>query len=365
MPPNPEKIEILRAVQRSAGDKRKILLTVYGLLLFVPLALLVVATFRSLVLDAAFWSECQATFLRPVGATVSFLSEAFSRGQWAVMGGFFFALWLVATLVASFFGLAVTRMAAIELTCDRRADVSEAIQFARSHWHWAFLTPACLLMGGLLLTGLAAACFSLGRISEYLLVIGVPLALVFSIGAVVLLIGLWSGGILAWSTIATEWSDAFDAITRVYGYSFTHSYRLLLYRAGGLLAWLGAVLTRTIRAGLVVGVCYAALLIGLGHAGANSLIDSVLLEAPTGIPFPRTVAAWTLLGCATVFLTMFLARLLVFRIVLRQAIYLLLRHRIDRVPLDSIDGYRPDDSDFDPTAQGFELIEVEEEIPAE
>ena len=50
---------------------------------------------------------------------------------------------------------------------------------------------------------------------------------------------------------------------------------------------------------------------------------------------------------------------------LRQAIYLLLRLRVDKVPLDNIDGYRPDDSDYDPTAQGFELVEVEEEIPAE
>ena len=40
----------------------------------------------------------------------------------------------------------------------------------------------------------------------------------------------------------------------------------------------------------------------------------------------------------------------------------LLRLRVDRVPMDNIDGYRPDDSDYDPTAQGFELLEVEEEI---
>ncbi|MDH3592055.1 MAG: hypothetical protein OER88_09260, partial [Planctomycetota bacterium] len=217
----------------------------------------------------------------------------------------------------------------------------------------------------LLLVALAAGAFSLGRISEYMVVISAPIALILAIGAVVLLIGLWAGGMLAWSTIATEWSDAFDAITRVYGYSFTHSYRLLLYRAGGLLAWLGAVVTRSLRAGLVLGLFYAALLLGLGQHGAHDLVDAVLLEQPGGTPFPRTIAAWTLLGCATVFLTMFLARLLVFRVVLRQAIYLLLRHRIDRVPLDNIDGYRPDDSDFDPTAQGFELVEVEEELPAE
>ena len=80
---------------------------------------------------------------------------------------------------------------------------------------------------------------------------------------------------------------------------------------------------------------------------------------------PQTLAAWALAACVAVFLSLQVARLAVLRSALYQGMYLMLRRRIDRVPMDSIDGYRPDDSSFDPTAQGFLLFEVEEELPTE
>ena len=174
-----------------------------------------------------------------------------------------------------------------------------------------------------------------------------------------------AGGILAWPAISTEWSDAFDAVTRVYGYSFAHAYRLLMYRTGALLAFFGAVASRGLRALLVLCGFYVVLRVGLGADKTQVLLDTVLLEPPQGLPLPETLAGWTLLACASVYFTLLVARLLVFRLVLHQSIYLLLRLRMDKVPLDNIDGYRPDDSDFDPTAQGFELVEVEEELSAE
>ena len=127
----------------------------------------------------------------------------------------------------------------------------------------------------------------------------------------------------------------------------------------------GAVLTRAFRALVVVGSFYLVLRIGLGAEKTGQLLDIVLLEPPQGLPLPQTLAGWALLLCAAIFLTITVARLLVFRLILQQLIYLLLRMRIDKVPLDNIDGYRPDDSDYDPTAQGFELVEVEEELPTE
>ena len=357
-------LELLRSARRAAWDQRKVFLALYGLLLLVPLALCIVALGRWALFDGL-GTELQVTFLRPIAATTDFFQGAFATGSWGLMGAVLLGIWVVSMLVGSFFGLAVTRMAAIELTCERRADVGEALRFARSHWHWGFLTPAGLLFGALLLVGLAAAALTLGRVSEFLLVVAAPVAFVLVVTAVILLVGLLAGGMLAWPTIATEWSDAFDAITRVYGYSFAHSYRVLLYRAGAGIALLGAVCTRGLRAALVLAGFYLALLVGFGQQRTADLLNAVLLEPAQGLPFPQTVAGWTLLACGAVFLTLLLARLLVFHLVLRQVIYLLLRHRIDKVPLNSIDGYRPDDSAYDPTAQGFELVEVEEEIRAE
>ncbi|MHC4548931.1 MAG: hypothetical protein ACYTEZ_09145 [Planctomycetota bacterium] len=357
-------LEVLRRARRSAGDQRKVFLALYGLLLLVPLLFAIVAAGRSL-LFAGFGRELQVTFLRPVAATTDLFEAALAEGRWGLMVAVLLCGWVAGAVVGSFFGLAVTRMAAIELTCERRAEVKEALRFARSHWHWAFLTPFCLLFGAVVLFAMAAGVMTLGRITDYFLVVAAPAAFVFSLTGVVLLLGLMSGGLLAWPTIATEWSDAFDAITRVYGYSFTHAYRVLLYRAGAGLTLLGAVCSRGFRAALVLGGFYLALLVGFGGERTRALLTAVILEPAQGLPFPQTLAGWTIVACVAIYLTLLLARLLVFRLVTRQAVYLLLRLQIDRVPFENIDGYRPDDSAYDPTAQGFELVEVEEEIPAE
>jgi hypothetical protein len=359
-----EVLELLRKIQRSAGDQRKIFLALYGILLFVPLALVVVALGRA-SLSGGLGAELEACFLRPVAATFGFFSAAFEAGRWGLMAATVLGLWFVAVAAGSFFGLAITRMAAIELTCERRAEVREALSFARRHFLWAFVAPAGLLLAAILLLGLAALAFSLGRASETLLAVAAPAALVLCLAAVVLVVGLVAGGVLAWPTIATEWSDAFDAITRVYGYSFSHSHRVLLYRVGAGLVLAGAALARGVRAAFGLLCLYLALMVGFGLERSKELVDAVLKEPAAGSPFPRTVAAWTLVACVAVLLTLAVARLAVYRIVLQQAVYLLLRLRIDRVPLHAIDGYRPDDSAYDPIAQGFELVEVEGEIPTE
>ncbi len=359
-----EVLELLRHIRRSAGDQRKVFLALYGLLLFVPLSLVVVALGRW-SLSHALGAELEAVFLRPVAATRGFFGAALDAGRWGLLSGILLGLWFAAVAVGSFFGLAITRMAAIELTCERRAEVKEALGFARRHVLWAFLTPSGLLLAALALLGVAGLVLSLGRISELLLVVAAPLALVLCLVAVLLVVGLVAGGILAWPTIATEWSDAFDAITRVYGYSFSHSHRVFLYRLGAGLVLLGAVLARGVRAAFALLCFYLAFVVGLGLDRSKDLVTSVLEEPAAGSPFPRTVAAWTLVACVAVLLTLAVARLLVYRSVLQQAVYLLLRLRIDKVPLGNIDGYRPDDSAYDPIAQGFELVEVEEEIPAE
>ena len=362
-----EFMELMRVTRRSAGDMRKIFLSLYGLLLIVPLTLLIVAAGRAALPSpfGTFGEEALGTFLRPVQATGGFFAGAFDGGHWGLMAAAVLSTWLVITLIGSFFGLAVTRMAAVEITCDRRAEVSEAIAFARGHWHWGFLTPAGLVFGAVVLLAVGAGLLSLGQISSYLLIVTAPAALVLVMGAIGLVLGLMAGGMLAWPAIATEWSDAFDAVTRVYGYSFAQAYRLFLYRVGGFLVLLFTMATRGFRAVLSLAAFFLVLRIGLGREKTWDLLGAVLLEQPQALPLPQTLAAWTLLACAAIFLSMMLARLLVFRLVLRQSIYLLLRFSVDKVPLDNIDGYRPDDSDYDPTAQGFELVEVEEELPTE
>ncbi len=357
-------LEMLRVARRAAGDMRKVFLALYGLLIFVPVALLVIAGGHA-ALSGSFTEQIAMTFLRPVQSTFGLFGDAYENGAWGLMAFVLLGIWLVAMTVGSFFGLAITRMAAVEITCQRRADVKEALAFARGHWHWGLLTPAGLVFASIALLALAAAVMALGRVGELFVIVSAPVALVLVVAAIALLVGLLAGGILAWPAISTEWSDAFDAVTRVYGYSFAHAYRLLIYRTGALLAFAGAVASRGVRALLVLCGFYLVLRVGLGADRTQLLLDTVLLEPPQGLPLPETLAGWTLLACVSIYLTLLVARLLVFRLVLHQSIYLMLRLRVDRVPLDNMDGYRPDDADFDPTAQGFELVEVEEELSAE
>ena len=359
-----EPLELLRRVRRCASDQRKTLLALYGMLLLLPLVLFVIACGRTIIFGG-FGAQLAQSFLRPVQAAGEFFFGAWQQGAWAVVGGAVLAIWVAGVLVGSYFGMAVTRMAAVELTCDRRSDLKEALQFARHHWHWGFFTPAGLLFGAIALVGIAAGLFAVGRLFETFLLLAAPVALLLCVGAVILIVGLAAGGMLAWPTIATEWSDAFDAITRVYGYSFTHAPRVMAYRIAVLGMLAAALVMRTVRAAVVLSMLALALRVGLGHEMASDLIDAMMLEPPQGLPLPQTLAGWTLAVCVSVFLSLQVARLAVLRTALYQAMYLLLRRRIDRVPMDSIDGYRPDDSSFDPTAQGFVLFEVEEEIPTE
>ena len=116
--PRVEMLEVLRAARRSASDLRKVLLAI--------------AAGRS-VLFGDFAGELSKTFLRPVLAGGGFFKEALAQGRPGLVVAVLFAFWLAWILVGSFFGLAITRMAAVEITGQRRADVVEARRFARSH----------------------------------------------------------------------------------------------------------------------------------------------------------------------------------------------------------------------------------------
>ena len=66
-----DPLELLRAARRSAADWRKVFLALYGLLLFVPLCLFMVAAGRTL-LWGNFSGELARSFLHPFPAAIGF-----------------------------------------------------------------------------------------------------------------------------------------------------------------------------------------------------------------------------------------------------------------------------------------------------
>ncbi|MCK6455957.1 MAG: hypothetical protein L6Q92_05440 [Phycisphaerae bacterium] len=143
----------------------------------------------------------------------------------------FIPLWLV---VWAYFGGAVCRMAAIEVTRDERMTYRDALGFSRRKFVSflaAPLLPLALAVGiGLLLAvgGLLGAIPGFGTIVAPLFWF---LALVGGFIMALAVVGLAVGWPLMYPTIAVEGSDAFDAVSRSYAYIGERIWRTLFYGA--------------------------------------------------------------------------------------------------------------------------------------
>jgi len=149
-----------------------------------------------------------------------------------------------ALLVWSLLGGAITRVAAVRLGRDERVGLREAVGYAQGKLGSYFGAPVLPLVG---VAFLAVPLVVLGwlmrlDIGLVLAALGWPVVLVIAFLMALLLLGLLFGWPLMWATISTEGSDAFDAISRSYAYTFQRPLQYLAYAAVaavfGLLGWL-------------------------------------------------------------------------------------------------------------------------------
>ncbi len=140
-------------------------------------------------------------------------------------------LWTVTTW--GFFGGAICRIAAVQACRGEKIPLAEALVFARDKFLSLFLAPVVplgvlgILAFVLMLFGTAAAVtWFVGDIVFYGL--GFPVALVLGLVMGVVLVGL-VGWPLMNATVATEGSDAFDAISRSYSYVYQAPWHYLWY----------------------------------------------------------------------------------------------------------------------------------------
>lgn len=157
----------------------------------------------------------------------------------------FGATWTV--VVWALFGSIITRIAAVYLAREERIGLREAWRHALTTWGSHVAAPLLPLLGVVLLALPMVALGLCMRLDLGLLLAGV-LWLPVLFGAflmMVLLLGLMFGWPLMWGTIAAESSDAFDAISRTYAYTFQRPFRYLSYvivaaifgTVGWLLVW--------------------------------------------------------------------------------------------------------------------------------
>lgn len=144
----------------------------------------------------------------------------------------------------AFFGTAIARIASVQLAADERVGLVAALRFACSKWLSCFSAPLWPIGGVCLLAIPLAILGLLMRVGIGLFLVGLlwPLFLALGIVMAVLLLGVLVGWPLMFSTVSTEGTDCFDALSRSYAYSFQRPLHYLFYAAVatalGVLGWI-------------------------------------------------------------------------------------------------------------------------------
>jgi hypothetical protein len=202
-------------------------------------------------------------------------------------------LWSLA--VWSFFGAAITRLAAIDFARDDRSSLTSAVKFAGGRFLSYFCSP--LLPIGFILA-MWLLCFLGGLVGRVPWVgegiVGalwfVPLALAFFM--VLLLIGLAAGWPLMVATISTEATDAYDGFSRSFSYIFSRAWHALWYAIVALAYGLVVLAFVQLVAGFVIYLAGWVVASGMGleNLGPVPSLDT------TALRFTRDSSGWIELG---------------------------------------------------------------------
>lgn len=251
----------------------------------------------------------------------------------------FGALWMLA--LWSFFGGAICRVAAMQLGREERVSMKDTLAHACRKWVSYFSGPILPLLGTVVV-GAPIAILGLFMMADW----GIVVAGLFWIFAVLggfimvaLLVGLLFGWPLMWSTISAEGTDAFDALSRSYAYTFQRPLHYLFYAVVacvfGLVCW--TLVWYFSQA--VIQVTYWA-----SSWGAN--LGGYLTpeaEEAARLTIVREAAnqqdgfgAWLIYACNGLVRTVATAFTYSFFWCASTAIYLLLRRDVDQTELDEV-----------------------------
>ncbi len=242
--------------------------------------------------------------------------------------------------VWALFGGTIARMAVMHLGPEEPVGATEAWRFAVRHAPGQILAPISPTIGIVGLTALLALVGLLLRIPgsfdvDLILVgLGWGLALLVGLGLAWLVAGLLYGWPLMWGTIATEGSDAFDAMARSYSYPVRRPLHTLAYVliavAVGSLAWLWVYA----MAELTIYLTWWA--VGWG-AGPERLAEIQIAMYDTGQHGTTTKLGALLLGCwVAVVRTFVVGFSYAWLWCSAAAIYLLLRLAVDGRETDEV-----------------------------
>jgi hypothetical protein len=184
--------------------------------------------------DALFRQVASGLAEAPVSLWL-FLTRPFINlfhGDLTPVGFLYFALCGVwELLVWGVFGGAIARIAALKFTRDEAPDLPGALKHALSKLTSYSMAPLLALAGAAVFGIQLAILGWIMRLDFLAMVAGFawPFALLLGLLMAILLIGALAGWPLMWATVAVEGTDAFDALSRSYAYTYQRPLRLLWY----------------------------------------------------------------------------------------------------------------------------------------
>ena len=238
-----------------------------------------------------------------------------------------------AAMVWAFFGAAICRSVAVQWAADERIGCGAALRFAVRKWTSFCAAPLMPIAGVLVLAFLILMLGWIMRVNVGLVVAGViwPLVLVLGFIMAVLLVGALLGWPLMWGAISAEGSDAFDALSRSYAYTFQRPLHYLFYVAvAGAIGWLGWLLVQNFAAG-VIWLGYWAAGWGCGAERIASILGGG--EPLTGLGQIGAVLIHFWTGCVKLLAVGFLFS---YFWSASTIVYMLLRRDVDHAELDEV-----------------------------
>jgi hypothetical protein len=267
-------------------------------------------------------------------------------GYYACGGVISIAVWALC-------GGAIARAAIVQLGLRRRVGLGDAFSFACRNWIALFGAPTLPLVG---IVAIAIPFVVIGlllRLDAGVALAGVLWAILLLPGLLMamLSVGLMFGWPLMWGAVAADNTDAFDAISRSYAYTFQRPIHYLYYVlcasllsvCGWLLAWWFVE--------SIVALCYWGVSWGSGGERLLEIQQGMSGHRSEEMPFTfwlgaRLIAFSVGLVRATASAFSFSYFWCAF-----AAIYLLLRRDTDQTELDDLDFTEYDESNADTDAE--------------
>lgn len=218
---------------RVALDPKKLLLCFLGLALSFFLTVLLLMIVGSAIDERLslwtyefgfrswFCSNCDAVYQSP-------------PVTWSL---FTLVLVVLNSLFWSYFGGAVTRLASLQVTKDESLELDKAMKFSHRKYSSYFWSVGACVAGFLFFMLVVSAVSLLGAIPWHIgdflsifLMVFYPLAVLAGFLMTLIAIGTVFGSPLFYPAISAEGTDAFDAISRGFGYVYTRPWQYIAYQ---------------------------------------------------------------------------------------------------------------------------------------